>query len=80
MALNIKAYYPFDHPRSEFSVTELITHISKPISAKTFLETEVKREEVFGQYEDMYFNKFKPKWREEDHDINEKAYKLLDVI
>ena len=80
MALNIKAYYPFDHPINTYSVTELITHISRPISAQNFLETEVKHKEVFEQYEDMYFKKFKPKWHEKDHDLNEKVYKLLDVI
>ena len=44
MALNVKPYYPFDHPSSVMGVRELIEHISKPTASAVYLKTEVKKE------------------------------------
>tara|TARA_B100000886_G_scaffold149700_1_gene101794 strand:- start:226 stop:468 length:243 start_codon:yes stop_codon:yes gene_type:complete len=80
MALNIKPYYPFEHPSSELSTAELIQHISRPTNASPYLKTEIEKKDIFERYDDLYSRAFTPSWRDKDHDINEKAVKLLDVI
>ena len=80
MALNIKPFYPREHPEDLISVGELISKISRPTSSATYLKSEVKKDDQFQHNEDIYWNYIKPRWKQEDVDINQGTLKLLDVI
>ena len=54
MALNIKPYYPLEHPDSSYSVAELIKKISRPQVTGAYLKTDVKKESTFNRDEDLY--------------------------
>lgn len=80
MALNIKPYYPFDHPTSVIGVSELIDKISTPTATAVYLKTELKKDETFKHNDDIYLKVFRPKWKEREHNLNDSCKKLLDVI
>lgn len=80
MALNIKPFYPLDHPGQCMSVYELMNKISGPTSTAVYLKTELKKEETFHLNQDLYESKFKPKWKQKEHSLNQKIQKLLNVI
>ena len=80
MALNIKPFYPLDHPGQGLSVSELVKQISAPTSTAVYLKTELEKEETFDLNQDLYHPRFKPKWKQVEHTLNQKVEKLLDVI
>ena len=80
MALNIKNLYPFEHPQSTSSLGELIDKISRPSASAVYLKTDLKKDETFKGNEDLYLKVFRPKWKEQEHTLNESSKKLLDVI
>ena len=80
MALNIKPYYPLEHPDSGYSVAELIKKISRPQVTGAYLKTDVKKESTFNRNEDLYGFSFRPKIRERELSLNQGTMKLLDVI
>ena len=80
MALNIKPFYPLEHPQEYLSKSDLIIRISRPSASAVYLKTEVKKEQTFERNEDIYFKYMKPKWRDIEHNLRDKTYKLLDVI
>ena len=80
MALNIKPYFPFEHPDSSHSVAELIKKISRPQVTGTYLKSDVKKESTFNRNEDLYGFSFRPKIRERELGLIHGALKLLDVI
>ena len=80
MALNIKPYYPFDHPDSSFSVAELIKKISRPQVTGAYLKADVEKESTFNRNEDTYGFSFRPKTQGRELGLNHVTLKLLDVI
>jgi hypothetical protein len=81
MALNIKPFYPLEHPGAlTLSTKDLISRISQPTSATAHLQSEDQNNDTFKNNEDLYMDRFKPKWKQENYDLNEVAIKRLEVI
>ena len=80
MALNIKPYYPLDHPTETLSVREIINKISSPVSTGTSIKSECDERDTFKQNEDIYRNFYFSKGKDLRNNFNEKVQTLLDVI
>ena len=80
MALNIKPFYPLDHPPVTMGVKDLLDKISRPTPTAVYLKTELKKEETFNKNEDLYGTNYTIKWRQDAHSLEQRIIRQLDVI